>query len=267
MPQMVAIALLLCLALPGTAPAQDWKLVWADEFDKPGLPDDSKWGYETGFVRNNEKQYYTKARPENARVENGELIITARKEAYQDAQYTSASLHTKGKAQWNRGRIEVRAKLPAGKGMWPAIWLLGTNISQVGWPACGEIDIMEFVGYDPKTIYANVHCKKYNHSVGNNKGASIEAKNPTEAYHLYAIEWTGDKIDFFFDETKYFTYQNEGTGFDAWPFDEPHYLILNAAIGGSWGGREGIDDSIFPQEYHIDYVRVYEQTTASAETH
>ena len=234
-----------------------WEQVWADEFNYEGLPDNNKWNYETGFVRNREKQYYTKARPENARVENGTLIIESRKEQYEKGQYTSASLHTWHKAEWLYGRIEVRTKLPTGKGMWPAIWMLGTNRNKVGWPACGEIDIMENVGYDPDTICANIHTRAYNHVKKTNKGSKIKAEKPYEQFHIYAIEWNEDRLDFFLDDEKYFTFNNEGTGNDAWPFNKPHYLILNAAIGGSWGGGKGIDDTIFPQKYYIDYVRVF----------
>jgi len=132
--------------------AQDWKLVWSDEFDRPGLPDPAKWGYEKGFVRNQEKQYYTEARKENARVEGGMLIIESRREEYRNAHYTSASLTTQGTASWTYGRMEMRAKLPTGRGIWPAFWMLGINESQVGWPACGEIDIMELVGFHPEVV-------------------------------------------------------------------------------------------------------------------
>jgi len=235
----------------------DWELIWADEFNYEGPADDAKWDYETGFVRNREKQYYTRARPENARVENGTLIIESRKEKYEKGEYTSASLHTWHKAEWLYGRIEVRAKLPTGKGMWPAIWMLGVNRDKVGWPTCGEIDIMENVGFDPNTIHANIHTGKYNHTKGTGKGSRIKAEKPYDRYHVYAIEWRKDRMDFFLDEKKYFTFKNEGTGNDVWPYDKPHYLILNAAVGGSWGGKKGIDNAIFPQKYHIDYVRVF----------
>ncbi len=236
-----------------------WKLVWHEEFDREGLPDPNKWGYEEGFIRNREKQYYTKARKENCRVEDGKLIIEARKEQYRDGQYTSASIKTRGKAEWLYGRIEVRAKLPTGRGMWPAIWMLGNNPEHRRWPACGEIDIMENVGFDPERIHANVHTEAYNHVKGTNKGAKIKIEKPWRDYHVYAIEWHTDHIDFFVDDQKYFTFENEGKGNAVWPFDKPHYLILNAAIGGSWGGQKGIDDSIFPQKYYVDYVRVFKQ--------
>lgn len=245
------------------AAPEGWGLVWTDEFDKDGLPDTDKWWYEVGFVRNNERQYYTRSREENARVENGMLVIESRKEDYKNAEYTSASLTTQGQAAWTYGRIEIKAKLPRGRGVWPAIWMLGVNRDK-GWPACGEIDIMEYVGFKPNTIHANVHTEKYNHMRGNNKGDTITVEAPWKDFHVYAIEWYPERIDFFVDDKKYFTYENEGSGEAAWPFDDPCYLILNTAIGGSWGGQEGIDDSIFPQRYYIDYVRVYEREDEDA---
>lgn len=266
----VSIMTLLVFAAAGVtlgetpAASAEWKLVWADEFDNEGLPNPEKWDYEEGFIRNREKQYYTRARRENARVENGTLIIESRKEAYKNAEYTSASLHTATKATWKYGRVEVRAKLPTGKGTWPAIWMLGTNIRQAGWPKCGEIDIMENVGYDPDVIHANVHTDKYNHVKGNGKGASTRIGKPYQDFHVYAVEWFPDRLDFFVDETKYFTYANEGAGETSWPFDQNLYLILNTAIGGTWGGQQGIDDSIFPVRYVIDYVRVYQAESHAA---
>jgi beta-glucanase (GH16 family) len=280
-----SLALTLAAAMPALldAPARaadDWKLVWSDEFDKPGPPDPAKWAYEEGYVRNNERQYYTRGRSENARVEDGMLVIEARKENYAipaaapgtkaakrtkgatQAQYTSASLITKDKASWTYGRIEVRAKLPTGRGTWPAIWMLGTNIDRVGWPACGEIDIMENVGFDPDTIHANIHTKAYNHAIGTNKGSRTKVAKPYDDFHVYAIEWRPERMDFFVDKTKYFTFVNEGKGNDAWPYDKPQYLILNIALGGAWGGQKGIDDSIFPQKMLVDYVRVYQQKAA-----
>jgi beta-glucanase (GH16 family) len=255
----------------------DWRLVWSDEFEQPGAPDPAKWGYEEGCVRNNEAQYYTRDRRENARVENGMLVIEARKEqmknpayapdsgtkggagrAREFAEYTSASLTTRGKASWTQGRVEVRAKLPSGRGTWPAIWMLGTNITQVGWPACGEIDIMEFVGFEPGIIHANIHTRKYNHTQNNGKGDKITIPEASEGFHVYAMEWDGDHMDFFVDARKYFTYTNEKSGVEAWPYDSGQYLILNLAIGGSWGGQKGIDDAVFPARYYIDYVRVYQ---------
>ncbi len=274
------IYLLIFAVFISAASAAEWELVFSDEFDYTDLPDPNKWDYEVGFVRNNESQYYTRARKENARAEDGMLIIEAVKEKFPNAaynpdsqnrrggnsrraqefaEYTSASLITLGKESWRYGRIEVRAKLPTGLGTWPAIWMLGTNMREVGWPTCGEIDIMENVGFDPNRIHANIHTRDYNHTMGTNKGNNIEVDKPYEKFHVYAIEWFEDHIDFYVDDNKYFTFKNEGTGNGVWPYDKEHYLILNLAIGGSWGAQKGIDDSIFPQKYYIDYVRVYKQ--------
>jgi beta-glucanase (GH16 family) len=264
------------MAVAGSLSAADtnkWKLVWADEFDRPGLPDPAKWDYEVGFIRNNESQFYTRARKENARVENGMLVIEARKEDYKNpnyqpgftrrgnqekAQYTAASLVTRGKASWTYGRVEVRAKLPEGRGTWPAIWMLGTNLSAVGWPTCGELDIMEFVGFNPGQVHANVHTKKYNHAKGTGRGSTIKQADVSKEFHNYVMEWFPDRLDFYLDDQKYFTCKNDGAGEESWPFDKPEYLILNLAIGGAWGGQKGIDDAIFPTRFLIDYVRVYQ---------
>lgn len=256
---MKTIIFIFHLLFLGFTYSQDWQLVWSDEFNTNGLADSSKWDYEVGLIRNREAQYYTRARMENARIENGFLVIESRKEKFKEANYTSASLHTWGKASWTYGKIEVRAKLPAGIGMWPAIWMLGDNRKEVGWPRCGEIDIMENVGFKPDTIFANIHTQKYNHTKGTNKGSKIKIERPNLDFHLYSIIWNENRIDFFVDNQKYFTYEKESHNPDVWPFNQKFYLILNAAIGGSWGGQKGIDDSIFPQKYLIDYVRVYQQ--------
>lgn len=271
----MAAVLALALCFCGSGAAAERKLVWSDEFDKAGLPDSSKWTYEEGFIRNQEAQYYTRARKENVRVEDGKLIIEARKEQYKNpafqqgstrwnqsranAEYTSGSITTEGKATWKFGRIEVKAKLPTGRGTWPAIWMLGMNRKEVGWPKCGEIDIMENVGYDPDVIHANIHTAAYNHVKKTNKGNRFTVVKPFNSFHVYAVEWTPERMDFFVDDAKYFSFANEKTGVDAWPFDQPFYLILNVAIGGGWGGSKGLDESIFPQRMEVDYVRVYEQ--------
>jgi beta-glucanase (GH16 family) len=276
MRKIIAFMLLCLTAL--SARADDWKLVWSDEFNEPGLPNPAKWGYETGFVRNNEAQFYTRARKENARVENGMLIIEARKEHWpketaepakkargrsrrggEVANYTSASLTTQGKAAWTYGRIDVRAKLPGGRGTWPAIWCLGTNITDVGWPACGEIDIMEFVGFEPGVIHGTVHTNARDKREHTSKGERMSCSDVAEAFHVYRVDWDANKMDFFVDDHKYFTYSKEENSTAAWPFDKDQYLILNLAIGGAWGGQKGIDDSIFPRQYLIDYVRVYQK--------
>jgi beta-glucanase (GH16 family) len=229
------------------------KLVWSDEFNRPGRPDPKKWDYEVGFVRNGEMQYYTRDRAENARVEGGHLTIEARKEPYQDAKVTSASLTSR--QSWTYGRIEVRAKIPTGRGTWPAIWMLGTNIKDIGWPACGEIDIMENVGFDPDGIHCTVHTQAPDGQWAS-KGNRITAHKPYEGFHVYAVDWDAKRMVFTYDGKQVLVYENDGS--NPWPFDKPQYLILNLAIGGSWGGQKGVDDSIFPCKYLIDYVRVYQ---------
>ena len=235
-----------------------WTLVFSDEFDRPGALDTSKWGYETGYIRNKEAQDHT-SRRENVRAEAGHLVIEGRKEAYEGYGHTSASVNTLGRFEFLYGRVEVRAKLPTGNGTWPAIWMLGVSRAQVGWPACGEIDIMENVGFDPLRIHASVHTAAYNHTIGTQKSASVTVVNPWDDFHVYAMERYADRIDVFVDGQKYFTFRNEGTGTKAWPFDKPHYLLINLAIGGSWGGQKGVDDSRFPHRYLIDYARIYQQ--------
>jgi len=251
--------------------ANEWQLVWSDEFDYEGLPDSTKWDYEVGFVRNLEMQYYTPARLENARVKNGKLIIEGKKERIANpiytpgsdswmrqrefGYYTSASLITLNKASWTYGRIEVRAKLPQGNGVWPAIWTVGANKAKIPWPACGEIDIMEFVGKDSNHVYGTVHYRK------DDKTKSIGGKFQNESlsteFHIYAIEWFQDRIDFYFDDNKYFTFSIDDAGIgENNPFRKPQFLLMNLALGGSWAGD--IDDSIFPQKYLIDYVRVFQ---------
>jgi beta-glucanase (GH16 family) len=244
---------------PTPAPAGGpWTLVFSDEFDTPGALDPAKWGYEIGYVRNNELQYYT-SRSENVRVEGGNLVIEGRRESYQGFGYTSASVNTLARFEFLYGRVEVRAKLPTGNGTWPAIWMLGTNRAQVGWPACGEIDVMENVGFDPLRIHGTVHTSAYNHVQGTARGASVTIADPSQDFHVYAMEWYADRIEILVDGQKYFTFRNEGTGSRAWPFDKPQYLLINLALGGSWGGQKGVDDSKFPHRYYVDYVRIYKQ--------
>jgi beta-glucanase (GH16 family) len=262
---MLQPIILLCSLFVSTcfsdSPKAGKKLVWSDEFNISGMPDPAKWDYELGYVRNKELQYYTK-RKENARIENGNLIIEARMDSFSvDGKVfpvTSASLVTRNRAEWKYGYIEVRAKIPSSLGTWPAIWMLGTNIKEVGWPACGEIDIMEHVGYDPHKVHAYVHTKAYNHSINTQKGQATEILKPFADFQTYAVDWTKEKMDFYLNDKKVFTFKNEGKGEDAWPFDRPFYLILNLAFGGSWGGQKGVDHSSLPQQFIVDYVRVYQ---------
>jgi glycerophosphoryl diester phosphodiesterase len=236
------------------------KLVWSDEFNQPGLPDSSKWSYGVGGNGwgNHEKQFYTKADTSNAIVKNGFLSIIARKENHENSEYTSARLLTKGKAEWTYGYFEVRAKLPAGVGLWPAAWMLGSNVDKVGWPLGGEIDIMEHVGYKKDSLFGTVHTKAYNHSINTQKGTTVFLKNPYDEFHTYAINWTPEKIEFFLDGKKYYEFANEHKTAAEWPFDKPFYFLLNMAVGGDFGGKEGVDDSVFPAVYEVDYVRVFQ---------
>lgn len=275
------LLMLLTLSLAGGASGEEWELVWSDEFTNEGLPDKSKWGYEEGFIRNHEKQYYTKARKENVRVENGVLVIEGIKEDFKDpkytpdstnrqaqrivAGYTSGSINTLGKKDFLYGRIEVRAKMPQGAGMWPAIWMMGTNRTSVRWPRCGEIDIMEYVGKNPHSIHANNHFAKPDAKGGKTVHQSagkgtVTVNEPWKDFHTYAVEWNEKEIKVFADDKHYATFNIDtaGKGPDN-PFRKPHYLLLNLALGGTWGGK--IDDSVLPQKYEIDYVRYYKEKT------
>jgi len=240
----------------------DRELVWSDEFNYTGLPDSTKWTYQVGGHGwgNHEKQYYTRARTENARVENGMLIIEARKENWDTMKYTSTRLVTQGKHDWLYGRFEIRARLPYGVGTWPAIWMMPSQktYGNGGWPDNGEIDIMEHVGFDQDVIHSTTHTKKYYFRINTQRTAIIKVDNVSGSFHNYAIEWYPDRILGFVDDTLYFTSPNDGTGWEAWPFDRPFYLIMNIAVGGDWGGQKGVDDSIWPQRLEVDYVRVYQ---------
>ncbi len=235
-------------------------LLWSDEFNYNGLPAATKWGYDKGGHGwgNNEAQYYTEADTNNALVKGGKLTITARKEHRDGKEYTSSRLVTRNKKEFLYGRIDVRAKLPAGRGTWPAIWMLGTNIDAAGWPKCGEIDIMEHVGYDPGVIVGTVHSDLYNHIKGTQISGRVTLEDFSSAFHIYSVDWSKEKIDFLIDNKLYLSIPNKYKTLEEWPFDAPHYLLLNLAIGGNWGGQKGIDDSIFPVSYEIDYVRWFE---------
>jgi beta-glucanase (GH16 family) len=226
-------------------------LVWSDEFDTPGLPDASKWGYDLGAGGwgNNELEYYTN-RIENAAVSGGTLKITAKAESYMGSSYTSARLLSRGKFSFKYGRIEARAKLPAGVGTWPAIWMLGDNISAVGWPACGEIDIMEHVGAQLNKIYGTLHHP--GHSGGNGDGSTTMISNVTTEFHKYAMEWSASTIRFLVDDVPFYTFSNSGS----LPFNQNFFIILNVAMGGNFGGP--VDPAFVSAAMEIDYIRVYQ---------
>lgn len=233
-----------------------WRLVWSDEFRKDGLPNRRFWNYEKGFVRNFEEQEYKRARVENSRVESGKLIIESRLEEDANSYLTSASLITRNKKEFLYGRIEVRAKLPTGIGTWPAIWMLSKKKSKSGLPI-GEIDIMENVGYDPDVIHGTIHINDADDQIIISKGGKTKVFAPYENFHVYSLQWSPDSLSFFVDDRNYFTYSKKEVGNEYWVFDDPHYLLINLAVGGSWGGQRGVDFRIFPQQLVIDYVRYY----------
>ena len=251
------------LFLPFFLQAQCLTLVWSDEFDYTGTPNPSKWTYDLGDGcsigicgwGNGEQQYYTNE-SKNVRVENGNLIIEARKENRSGKAYTSARILSKERGDWTYGRVEVRAKLPEGKGTWPAIWMLPTDSEYGGWPNSGEIDIMEHVGRQPNRVFGTVHTGAYNHGIGTQKENHIDMNDVFDTYHVYAVEWYEDRIKWFVDDEHYGTFRNENKTSAEWPFDKRFHLIMNIAMGGSFGGSE-IDNSVLPQQMAIDYVRVY----------
>jgi beta-glucanase (GH16 family) len=261
--QWFGMASLLLLCLPLVLPAQKktvaLKQVWGDEFNYNGLPDSSKWNYDVGGHGwgNQELQFYTGRRSENARVENGHLIIEARKEKWEGKDYTSARLISKGKGDWKYGRIEVKARIPKGLGTWPAIWMLAST-KPFKWPEDGEIDIMEHVGYNQGFVHGSVHTKKYHHSIGTQKTDTIFIKDCSENFHVYSVEWNAEKVDVAVDGKVFFSFPNEHSGYLAWPFDNKMYLLLNVAVGGAWGGAKGLDPSVYPVRMEVDYVRVYQ---------
>jgi beta-glucanase (GH16 family) len=265
----ILFPLLVSLCLPTIVFGAAYKLVWADEFETPGLPDPEKWGYDVGGWGwgNSELQYYTADRLENARVEDGYLIIEAHKEPNylgSGNDYTSARLLTKDKHSWQYGRFEARIKVPDGAGLWPAFWMLGTDIDEVGWPQCGEIDIMEYVGREPNRIFGTIHGPRY--SGGGSFGGEYEgfSEPVPENFHTYAVEWEEDSIRWFINDIEYFSSNPEairGTGRTPleWVFNHEFFMIVNLALGGNFGGT--LDPELeFPVRMLVDYIRVYEAT-------
>lgn len=238
-----------------------YQLVWSDEFNYTGLPDASKWSYDIGGSGwgNNEAQYYTGSSLKNSEVKGGFLYINALKEDFEGKKYTSARLVTRTKGDWTYGRVEVKAKLPDGIGMWPAIWMLPTDWVYGGWPASGEIDIMENLGYIPYFISATVQTKSYNILTNSQKQAITGVSDCYTQFHKYILEWDSTELRIYVDSKLYHTFKNEGNGFEVWPFDKQFHLIMNVAVGGTYGGAQGIDDNIFPRSMVIDYVRVYQK--------
>jgi beta-glucanase (GH16 family) len=232
--------------------------MWSDEFDYTGAPDPAKWGYDIGGSGwgNNELEYYTNS-TNNANVTNGKLYITARQESFGGMNYTSARLVTKNKGDFLYGRIEVNAKLPAGRGTWPAVWMLPTDWVYGSWPKSGEVDIMEHVGYDPNNVLSSVHTQSYNHTIGTQKSGGLNIPTALTAFHKYRVDWTPYAVRCYYDDQLVFTFVNDGRGYATWPFDKRFHLLLNLAVGGNWGGAQGVDTTIFPATMEVDYVRVY----------
>ena len=226
-------------------------LIWSDEFDVAGAPDPANWGYDLGAGGwgNAELQNYTN-RTDNSFVSNGTLKIVAKAESYDGSNYTSARLLSKDKFSFKYGKIEARAKLPAGVGTWAAIWMLGNNISSVGWPACGEIDIMEHLGRQLNTIYGTLHHP--GHSGGNGDGSTVAISNATTEFHKYAVEWSAPIIKISADDSVFYTFTNSA----GLPFNQNFFIILNVAMGGGFGGP--VDPAFTSDTLEIDYVRVYQ---------
>jgi len=249
------VVLLLLSSAFCIAQKEKRKLVWEENFNGKQL-DETIWNFELGDGcpnncgwGNNEKQVYTNT---NQVLKDGNLVITIKKEG---EHYTSTRITTAGKKEFQYGRMEARAKLPIGKGIWPAYWMLGSNISKVGWPKSGEIDILEYVGREPHTVYTSIHTEA-------SQGNTINTKKTVfskieDGYHVYAIDWTKDRIEFFVDDVSVYTFKPDDKNENTWPFNQPFFFIVNVAVGGNFGGHD-VDDSIFPQEYSIDYIRVYQ---------
>ena len=245
-----------------------WSLLWSDEFNQAdgSAPDSAKWGNDIGGHGwgNSELQYYT-ARTNNARIESGQLVIEARAESYMGRDYTSARLLTKGKWNAEYGRIEARIKIPRGQGIWPAFWMLGSNIDSVGWPNCGEIDILENIGREPTVVHGTVHGPGYSGANSVGRPYSLPGNAAfADQFHIYSVEWTTNQIKWSVDGQQYFVLTPAGlpTG-KAWVFNHPHFVILNLAVGGQWPGNPDATTT-FPQRMTVDYVRAYGPTNATS---
>lgn len=245
---------------------EGWNIVWQDEFDKDSL-DLTKWSRETGGHGwgNNELQYYTDS-DSNSYVENGNLVVKAEvvPQGIGSSKglryYSSARLRTYGKGDWKYGRIEVKAKVASGQGIWPAIWMLPTDWLFGGWPSSGEIDIMEHVGYDLGVVHGSVHTEAYNHKINTQRSSAKKIANVDTEFHVYSIIWDKDKISFFIDDVQYFLFENDQqSNYKTWPFDQRFHLLINIAVGGDWPGNPD-NSTNFPRTMLVDYVRVYEKS-------
>lgn len=249
--RLIAIFLIVLIT---SCSSKSEQLIWEENFDGTTL-DTKNWNIELGNGcpnlcgwGNDEAQFYTN---KNHKVENGFLTITAKKI---DSTYTSTRITTKDKFEYTYGRSEIRAKLPQGKGLWPALWMLGSNINEVGWPKCGEIDIVEYVGREPGTVFFSLHTANSFGNTINTKKSKIQ--NIEDGFHIYEIEWNQDSISFYVDKVLQYTFNPPEKTEDVWPFDQPFFFIINCAIGGRFGGFD-IDDDNLPQDFIIDYIKVY----------
>ncbi len=244
---------------------EEWKLVWSDEFEGNGLPDSTKWTHNVGNWGwgNNELQYYTNAHTQNTRIENGNLIIEAIKD--EKGNWTSGRLTTQGKVSFEYGRIEYRAKVPTKRGVWSAGWLLGDSYrDEISWPYCGEIDVLECVGYEINDTtgvginHATCHTRAYYFKQNNQIGREIAVDSMNTKFHTYAVEWYPNRIEGYLDGEHYYTYDKNANDLE-WPFHQPQNIIVNLAIGGGWGGLKGLDPDFNSQQFVLDYVRVYQK--------
>jgi beta-glucanase (GH16 family) len=257
---------------PPDAAHAGWKLVWSDEFNGAdgSAPDPSKWVLETGGNGwgNNELEYYTN-RTQNVHVQGGNLVITALAEKFTGSDgvtrdYTSARLKTQGKFSQTYGRFEARIKIPYGQGLWPAFWMLGSNIDQIGWPNCGEIDIMENIGKEPAVVHGTIHGPGYSGAQGIGSPYSLTSGRFADDFHVYAVEWDTNAIRFYVDGNLYATRTAAELPAKAqWVYNTPFFLLLNVAVGGSWPGNPDAT-TVFPQTMAVDYVRVYEPSPATS---
>lgn len=243
-----------------TAGSGSYVLVWSDEFNGTAI-DLNNWTFDIGWGQNGwgnaELQYYTD-RPQNARVENGTLVIEAHQERFRAQEYTSARLKTQGLHEWTYGRFEARIKVPYGQGIWPAFWTLGNNIETVGWPQSGELDIMEHIGREPSTVYGTVHGPGYSGAEGVGGSYTLSAgQQLTDAFHVFAVEWEPTEIRWYIDSTLYATVTPDDVPGE-WVFDHPFFFIMNVAVGGYWPGYPD-ETTVFPQAMYVDYVRVYQK--------
>lgn len=243
-----------------TCPLEGYTLVWNDEFAVDGSLDADSWTYQVagpGWVNSEKQAYVTEVTPGGAKVaevKDGTLRITCLKES---GSIYSARVYAHRNTGWQYGYFEASICLPSGKGSWPAFWMMPVNFQN--WPADGEIDIMEEVGYNPNVVVSTIHCNKYNNGGTSIESASRKLADAEGAFHKYAMEWTAEYMTFFVDDEPLLTYRNDGSGKDAWPFDAPFYPILNLAFGGSWGGAQGVDESCLPLTMEVDYVRVFQK--------